>query len=157
MLTTATHDTKRGEDARARLAALSEFPEEWARQLTLWSRILRGPGAADDVDPNLQPDHNDEYLLYQVLLGSWPAELLDEQACAGEPLAAFAERVRATMLKSMREARVHTSWAFPNAAYEEAMAGLVDGGPHRQPCRRLSTRPAAVRAPGGDARVCATA
>ncbi|MGA8708356.1 MAG: malto-oligosyltrehalose synthase [Steroidobacteraceae bacterium] len=125
MLTTATHDTKRGEDARARLAALSEYPEEWSRQVLLWSRILRGPPPSDGVDPNLQPDHNDEYLLYQVLLGSWPAALLDEQACAGEPLAAFAERVRATMLKSMREARVHTSWAFPNPGYEDAMGGLI--------------------------------
>jgi len=129
MLTTATHDTKRGEDSRARLAALSEYPEEWTRQVNVWSRILRGPGAQSDViEAILRPDRNDEYLLYQQLLGSWPAELLDEQRCHGAPLQAYAERVSAAMLKSMREARVHTSWAFPNAPYEEAMANLIAAG-----------------------------
>ena len=122
MLATATHDTKHGEDARARLAALSEFPEEWARQVNVWARILRGPNSSP------QPDRNDEYHLYQLLLGTWPCELLDEQHCHGEPLQAYAERVRQTMLKSVREARVHTSWAFPNAPYEEAMSALIDTG-----------------------------
>ena len=126
MLATATHDTKRGEDARARLAALSEYPEEWSRHVNHWTRILRGPGAQFDViESILRPDRNDEYLLYQQLLGSWPAELLDEQRCVGVPLGEYAERVQATMLKSMREARVHTSWAFPDAAYENAMANLI--------------------------------
>jgi (1->4)-alpha-D-glucan 1-alpha-D-glucosylmutase len=127
MLATSTHDTKRGEDARARLAALSEFPLEWARQVPVWSRILRGPAATptEAAEP-LEPDSNDEYLLYQVLLGSWPGELLEEQQCHGEPLREFATRVRATMLKSMRESRVHTSWAFPNARYEDAMGALID-------------------------------
>jgi (1->4)-alpha-D-glucan 1-alpha-D-glucosylmutase len=129
MLATATHDTKRGEDARARLAALSEYPEEWLRQVNLWTRILRGPGAQSDViEALLRPDRNDEYLLYQQLLGSWPAELLDEATCQGAPLQAYAERVRTTMLKCMREARVHTSWAFPNASYEEAMTNLIAAG-----------------------------
>jgi (1->4)-alpha-D-glucan 1-alpha-D-glucosylmutase len=129
MLATATHDTKRGEDARARLAALSEFPEEWTRQVNIWTRILRGPGAsAEPAETALQPDRNDEYLLYQVLLGSWPSELLDERQCGEQALQAFTERVHQTMLKSMREARVHTSWAFPNAAYEEAMSALIDIG-----------------------------
>jgi len=122
MLTTATHDTKRGEDARARLAALSEYSDEWSRQVTLWSRILRGPEPAAQT----LPDHNDEYALYQVLLGSWPATLLDETDCAGDALVDFAGRVRATMRKSMREARVHTSWAFPDAGYENAMMQLID-------------------------------
>jgi (1->4)-alpha-D-glucan 1-alpha-D-glucosylmutase len=127
MLCTATHDTKRGEDARARLAALSEYPEEWAHQVGIWSRILRGPAVAREVaDSVLQPDRNDEYLLYQQLLGSWPPELLEDAACRDETLHAYAERVRATMLKSMREARVHTSWPFPNADYEDAMAQLID-------------------------------
>jgi len=127
MLATSTHDTKRGEDARARLAALSEFPQEWARQVPIWSRILRGPGATNDAAGELlEPDRNDEYLLYQVLLGSWPSELLEEQHCQGEPLKVYSERVRATMLKSMREARLYTSWAFPNARYEDAMSALID-------------------------------
>ncbi|HXR19547.1 MAG TPA: malto-oligosyltrehalose synthase [Steroidobacteraceae bacterium] len=129
MLATATHDTKRGEDARARLAALSEFPEEWARHVSVWARILRGPNAQLGAgDAALQPDRNDEYFLYQLLLGSWPSELLDEQQCESAALGAYAERVQQTMLKSMREARVHTSWAFPNAPYEEAMKALIESG-----------------------------
>jgi len=129
MLATATHDTKRGEDARARLAALSEFPEEWARHVNLWARILRGPNAQLGAgDAALQPDRNDEYFLYQLLLGSWPSELLDEPPCESAALGAYAERVQQTMLKSMREARVHTSWAFPNIPYEEAMKALIDSG-----------------------------
>jgi (1->4)-alpha-D-glucan 1-alpha-D-glucosylmutase len=127
MLATSTHDTKRGEDARARLAALSEFPHEWAHQIPVWSRILRGPGVTTDGSGELlEPDRNDEYLLYQVLLGSWPGELLEQQYCQGEPLRVYSERVRATMLKSMREARVYTSWAFPNARYEDSMNALID-------------------------------
>jgi (1->4)-alpha-D-glucan 1-alpha-D-glucosylmutase len=73
MLGTSTHDTKRGEDARARLAVLSEMPEEWARQTQAWSRILRA--RRGDVEGTAPPDRNDEYLLYQLLLGAWPAEL----------------------------------------------------------------------------------
>ncbi len=127
MLATATHDTKRGEDARARLAALSEFPEEWRQQVPVWSRLLHESAAAPaTAGAPPEPDRNDEYLLYQVLLGSWPAELLDEAAGRGEPLEAFAARVRATMEKSLREARVHTSWAFPAVHYEAAMAALID-------------------------------
>lgn len=122
MLTTATHDTKRGEDARARLAALSEYPEEWARNVALWNRVLRGPETSVPV----QPDLNDEYGLYQQLLGSWPAELLEERACDPDSLAEFAGRVRATARKSMREARTHTSWAFPDSVYENAMMQLID-------------------------------
>jgi (1->4)-alpha-D-glucan 1-alpha-D-glucosylmutase len=124
MLTTATHDTKRGEDTRARLAALSEYADEWARQLSVWSRILRGPQLS--AEAALRPDRNDEYLLYQLLAGTWPCELLQLEAPGDERLAAYAERIRQTMLKSLREARVHTGWSFPNAEYEEAMTTLVD-------------------------------
>jgi (1->4)-alpha-D-glucan 1-alpha-D-glucosylmutase len=124
MLATATHDTKRGEDTRARLAALSEFAEDWVHQLPVWTRILRGPAAA--ADSELRPDRNDEYLLYQLLAGTWPCELLQLESPDDERLRAYAERVRQAMLKSMREARVHTGWAFPNAEYEEAMMGMID-------------------------------
>ncbi|HEY3730419.1 MAG TPA: malto-oligosyltrehalose synthase [Steroidobacteraceae bacterium] len=124
MLATATHDTKRGEDARARLAALSEYAEDWARQLPVWTRILRGPPGPADTE--LQPDRNDEYLLYQLLAGSWPCELLDVESPEDARLGEFAQRVRATMLKSIREARVHTGWGFPNGVYEDATMSLVD-------------------------------
>ena len=73
MLGTSTHDTKRGEDTRARLAALSELPDEWTRQVQTWSRILRA--RRGDVEGTAPPDRNDEYLFYQLLLGAWPAEL----------------------------------------------------------------------------------
>jgi len=129
MLTLATHDTKHGADARARLAALSQFAAEWRAQLPVWSRILRGPNAQPEALE--RPDRNDEYLLYQLLLGSWPCELLGDDAAAdagadAEALGAFAVRVRAAMTKSMREARLHTNWAFPDAQYEEAMGALID-------------------------------
>ena len=124
MLATSTHDTKRGEDCRARLAALSEYAEEWTRQLPVWTRILRGPPSS--AESELRPDRNDEYLLYQLLAGTWPCELLQLETPDDERLRPYAERIRQTMLKSMREARVHTGWAFPNAEYEEAMMTLVD-------------------------------
>jgi (1->4)-alpha-D-glucan 1-alpha-D-glucosylmutase len=124
MISTATHDTKRGEDTRARLAALAELPEEWGRQLAVWSRILRGP--LSDTSEPLQPDRNDEYLFYQILLGSWPPELLDVGNFDGEALRPYCERVKRTMTKSMREARVHSSWASPNGPYEEATLAFVD-------------------------------
>ena len=73
MLSTSTHDTKRGEDTRARLAVLSEMPEEWARQVRAWSRILRA--RRGDVEGTAPPDRNDEYLFYQLLLGTWPRGL----------------------------------------------------------------------------------
>jgi (1->4)-alpha-D-glucan 1-alpha-D-glucosylmutase len=123
MLTLATHDTKRGADARARLAALSEMSEEWRAQLPIWSRIVRGPSAQDSAG---RPDRNDEYLLYQLLLGSWPCELLDAEHLDESAMKAYAERVRGAMIKSLREARVHTNWAFPNTDYEEATLALVE-------------------------------
>src|SRR5581483_5942036 len=78
MLTTATHDTKRGEDTRARLAVLSEMPDEWTRHVQAWSRILRA--RRGDVEGTGAPDRNDEYMLYQLLAGTWPVELLGEAA-----------------------------------------------------------------------------
>jgi (1->4)-alpha-D-glucan 1-alpha-D-glucosylmutase len=123
MLTIATHDTKRGADARARLAALSELAGEWRAQLPVWSRILRGP-TAQSTDPE-RPDRNDEYLLYQLLLGSWPCELLRDEP-DDEALQAYAGRIRSAMTKSMREARLHTNWAFPDGDYEQAMTALID-------------------------------
>ncbi|MCK8783020.1 malto-oligosyltrehalose synthase [Roseomonas sp. NAR14] len=123
MLGTSTHDTKRGEDVRARLAVLSEMPEEFARQVQAWSRILRA--RRGDVEGTAPPDRNDEYLLYQLLLGSWPAELTGTGVPGAEALAAYAERIAGAMMKSMREAKVHSTWAAPNAAYEEATMGFA--------------------------------
>jgi (1->4)-alpha-D-glucan 1-alpha-D-glucosylmutase len=126
MLTTSTHDTKRGEDTRARLAVLSELPEEWAKQVQAWSKILRA--RRGDIGTSAPPDRNDEYLFYQLLVGTWPAELtgvgvdLDPEA-----LSVYAERVKGAMTKSMREAKVHSTWASPNTAYECAVLSFVEG------------------------------
>jgi (1->4)-alpha-D-glucan 1-alpha-D-glucosylmutase len=116
MLATATHDTKRGEDARARLAVISEMPEEWSRQVTLWSRMLRGPEGA--TGPDAWPDPNDEYAFYQVLLGAWPVELMADVR-EPEAMQAFCERVEGAMIKAVREAKVHTTWVRPDETYEE--------------------------------------
>jgi len=123
MLSTSTHDTKRGEDTRARLAVLSEMPEEWARQVQMWNRILRA--RRGDIEGTAPPDRNDEYLFYQLLLGAWPAELTGVERPVAEELRSFAERVEGAMVKSMREAKLHSTWASPSTAYEEAMLGFV--------------------------------
>ena len=122
MLATSTHDTKRGEDTRARLAVLSELPQDWAKQVEIWSRILRA--GRGDVEGTAPPDPNDEYMFYQMLVGSWPVELLGPSPDA-EGLAAYAERIKGALIKSLREAKAHSTWAAPNPAYEEAMLGLA--------------------------------
>ncbi|WP_448206338.1 malto-oligosyltrehalose synthase [Azospirillum sp. sgz302134] len=125
MLGTTTHDTKRGEDTRARLYALSEMPDEWERQIQTWSRLLRA--RRGDVEGTAPPDRNDEYLFYQLLLGAWPAELtgVDPSSLDPHTMTEFAERIAGAMTKSMREAKVHTTWAAPNEAYESAMLSFV--------------------------------
>jgi (1->4)-alpha-D-glucan 1-alpha-D-glucosylmutase len=123
MLGTSTHDTKRGEDTRARLAILSEMPDEWARQVQTWSRIVRA--RRGDVEGTAPPDRNDEYLLYQLLIGSWPAELTGTGRPSDEALLAYGERIRGAMEKSMREGKLHSSWAAPDTAYEDAMLGFA--------------------------------
>jgi (1->4)-alpha-D-glucan 1-alpha-D-glucosylmutase len=126
MLASTTHDTKRSEDARARLALLSEMPREWERRVALWARLNRLRRGEVDGEP--APDRNDEYLFYQTLVGAWPLDL-----SPGDPerVAQFAERVQGTMTKAVREAKERTSWSNPNAAYEAALgrfiAGALDG------------------------------
>lgn len=124
MLAGSTHDTKRGEDARARLAALSEIPEEWGRQVGQWSRLLRA--RRGDMADDAPPDRNDEYLFYQMLVGSWPVELLGEAEPDPAALGAYAGRIKGALVKSMREAKLRSSWAAPNAAYEAAMLGFAE-------------------------------
>ncbi len=123
MTTTATHDTKRGEDARARLNVLSEIPLEWRRAVMQWRRINAIRRTA--VDREWAPDTNDEYLLYQTLTGSWPAEALDAPIPREAP-GDFVGRLKAFMLKAIREAKTHTSWLNQNHAYEDAVAVFVE-------------------------------
>ncbi|HSN42194.1 MAG TPA: malto-oligosyltrehalose synthase [Burkholderiales bacterium] len=118
MVTTSTHDTKRSEDVRARINVLSEMPAIWKLRLSRWSRLNRN--RKREVDKRPAPSRNDEYLLYQTLLGIWPLEMPDQKR-----LHALGERVEAYMLKVVREAKIHSSWINPNSAYEEALRHFV--------------------------------
>jgi (1->4)-alpha-D-glucan 1-alpha-D-glucosylmutase len=113
---TATHDTKRGEDVRARLNVLSEIPQEWSRTLKNWTRHNRGKKST--LKRRKAPDRNDEYLFYQTLLGAWPF--------AEEEVAAFRSRLADYLVKAVREAKVHTAWLVPDTAYEEAFLAFAE-------------------------------
>jgi (1->4)-alpha-D-glucan 1-alpha-D-glucosylmutase len=121
MLATATHDTKRGEDARARLNVLSEIPDEWGRCLTTWARINASNRTILEGRP--APDRNEEYLFYQALIGAWPAGAVDARRAADDALVA---RLREYLLKALREAKVHTSWITQDQPYEEAVVRFVE-------------------------------
>jgi (1->4)-alpha-D-glucan 1-alpha-D-glucosylmutase len=118
LLATSTHDTKRSEDVRARLNALSELAGEWQAALARWGRLNSSKKAVVEDKP--APDRNDEYLLYQTLLGAWPAE-----PAPSETVAQFRERVAAYMQKATKEAKVHTSWVNPNEEYDAAVQQFV--------------------------------
>lgn len=121
LLATSTHDTKRGEDARARLAVLSEIGDEWTRHVALWSRILRA--RRGDVEGRAPPDRRDEYAFYQLLVSTWPAELLG--GWGGEVHQAYIQRITAAMIKGVREAKQHSGWGEPNDAYEGAVKTFI--------------------------------
>lgn len=118
MLTLTTHDTKRGEDARARIDALSDIAPEWRAALMRWRKFNDAKKSL--VDGELAPDRNDEYLFYQTLVGAWPGGSLD-----GAEFAGFRERIAAYMQKAIKEAKVHTSWVNPNEAYDRAVEKFV--------------------------------
>jgi (1->4)-alpha-D-glucan 1-alpha-D-glucosylmutase len=113
LLALSTHDTKRSEDVRARINALSEIPEQWKDLVLRWSR--RNKRKKLKVDGELAPSRNDEYFLYQTLLGTWPGRSL-----AGTELDAYVTRICEYMTKALREAKVHSSWISPNEPYESA-------------------------------------
>jgi (1->4)-alpha-D-glucan 1-alpha-D-glucosylmutase len=117
---TATHDTKRGEDVRARLNVLSELPQDWARALPRWGRLNRRHRV--QLDDVTAPDRNDEYLFYQTLVGAWPLEPF-----AGRVAEEFVARMQAYMQKATHEAKVHTSWVNPNPAYDDGVRRFVAG------------------------------
>ena len=124
LLATATHDHKRGEDTRLRIDALSEVPADWSRALRRWSRLNRNRRREDGRSA---PSANDEYLLYQTLVGTWPIAWRDAGAVAPEAYAAYIERIVAYMEKAIREAKLHTSWSNADPAYEEATRAFVRG------------------------------
>jgi (1->4)-alpha-D-glucan 1-alpha-D-glucosylmutase len=112
----STHDTKRSEDVRARINVLSEMPAQWREHVTRWQEMnakFRTSPAHDNVAPSV----NDEYLLYQTLIGAWTSP--------GDPQ--LGDRIKAYMIKATREAKVHTSWTNPSQPYETAMERFIDG------------------------------
>lgn len=118
LLATATHDHKRGEDTRARLAVLSERSHWYAEQIELW-RALARPLRNDDQ----LPSSADELILYQALLGSWPLELRDDDQAG---FADYAKRVWQWQQKALREAKLQSSWSAPNEAYENAAQAFTE-------------------------------
>lgn len=113
---TSTHDSKRGEDVRARLNILSEIPKEWARRIRIWKQINRRHKTI--VDGQLVPEANVEYGLYQTLLGAYPFGTFD--------LAEFRERMKSYAVKAVREAKTSTSWLLPDVDYEKAVVSFVE-------------------------------
>jgi (1->4)-alpha-D-glucan 1-alpha-D-glucosylmutase len=114
MTATATHDTKRGEDARARLAALTEIAGEWTSTAAKW-KVLNAPHLVADGDMRA-PSVTAEYMLYQTLLGAWPIGGFDDD---------FIERITAYALKAAREGKEETSWLNPNEAYEAGLQSFI--------------------------------
>lgn len=115
MNTTSTHDTKRSEDVRARINVLSEMPEAWAEKLRKWCDWNRAKKTVVGGHP--VPDVSVEIFLYQTLLGAWP---LNEQE-----VPEFKERLEGYLIKSAREAKVHSNWLDPNTDYENALTGFA--------------------------------
>jgi len=118
MLCTATHDSKRGADLRVRIDALSHRADAWRRHLARWSRLNRIRKRRVGDEP--APDRNDEYLIYQTLLGAWPAQADDAHALAG-----LGARLEGYLVKAVREAKRRTSWLNPDAEYEDAVVHFV--------------------------------
>ncbi|RMH02998.1 MAG: malto-oligosyltrehalose synthase, partial [Nitrospirae bacterium] len=116
---TSTHDTKRGEDVRARINVLSELPKEWKSCVSRWHRMNKKHKTMLDDQP--VPDRNEEYFLYQTLIGAWPFEPLDPQSYT-----TFCERMHAYFHKALKEAKLHTSWVNPQEAYEQAVHRFLE-------------------------------
>jgi (1->4)-alpha-D-glucan 1-alpha-D-glucosylmutase len=119
LITTSTHDTKRSEDVRARINVFSEIPDEWRKRLIFWRRLNKKNKVV--VDGQIVPDLNEEYLLYQTLIGAWPIGQMNED---GYEL--FKKRIKDYMLKASREAKVNTSWINPNTFYEDALMVFIE-------------------------------
>jgi (1->4)-alpha-D-glucan 1-alpha-D-glucosylmutase len=117
LLTTSTHDTKMSEDARARLLALAELPEEWAAHLETWHNLNRE--ARQEIEGRAAPDHREEYLLYQALLAAWPlgATHADDE---------FLQRMKAYLNKAQGEAKLNTAWTYPHEKWLAASASFIE-------------------------------
>jgi (1->4)-alpha-D-glucan 1-alpha-D-glucosylmutase len=115
--TTATHDTKRGEDVRLRIDALSEIPGEWAERIRRWAELGAPFSTVDDGEQH--PDANDQMLLFQTLVGTFP----DDEKVSDE----YQARIAQYLEKALREAKVHSSWTNPDEGYEQAVKSYAAG------------------------------
>jgi (1->4)-alpha-D-glucan 1-alpha-D-glucosylmutase len=113
---TSTHDTKRSEDVRARISVLTEMPDLWSQKVRQWKQI--NAEFKSECHGISAPDANDEYLLYQTLIGAMPFEK--------ELYGDFKERIKQYVIKVVREAKEHSTWAEPNEQYEQAFCRFVD-------------------------------
>jgi (1->4)-alpha-D-glucan 1-alpha-D-glucosylmutase len=120
LICTNTHDTKRGDDTRARISVLSEIPRQWRKAVNRWSRLNRRHRC--EVDGKTAPSRNDEYLFYQSLIGVWPITPLGDK-----DLSALADRLASYMEKATHEAKIHTSWINPSTEYDAAIRNFVHG------------------------------
>ncbi len=140
MLASSTHDTKRSEDTRARIIALSELPDKWQASLLTWREMNAAHKTTIEGEPSQAPDPNEEYLLYQILLGTWPvgAKGKDPQPTADAPstksqFAALSEaehteyvtRIQEYMTKAIKEAKVNSSWVQPNEAWDKGVRDFI--------------------------------
>ncbi len=115
LLATSTHDTKRSEDVRARIAAISEIPELWRRSLVRWRALNHK--RKQHIDGEFAPDPNEEYLLYQTLLGSWPFD--------GNADEHYVARIQDYMTKAVKEAKINSSWIQPHEAWDSAVREFI--------------------------------
>jgi (1->4)-alpha-D-glucan 1-alpha-D-glucosylmutase len=115
MNATSTHDTKRGEDVRARINVLSEIPELWETNIKRWSKLNRRKKKS--IRGMAVPDKNDEYFLYQTLVGAMPFDMNDSGS--------FNARLNDYIIKAVREAKVHTAWLTPDTDYEENFIAFI--------------------------------
>jgi (1->4)-alpha-D-glucan 1-alpha-D-glucosylmutase len=129
LLATSTHDTKRSEDVRARMVAISEVPQLWRSSLQRWRVINRR--WKRDLDEATAPDANEEYLFYQTLLGTWPMDTAGR--AEPSPTPEYIARIQAYMAKALKEAKINTSWIQPNqpwdAATNDFVAQVLDPSP----------------------------
>ncbi|KAM3096064.1 malto-oligosyltrehalose synthase [Phormidesmis sp. 146-35] len=116
MNATATHDTKRGEDMRARINVLSEIPEEWAQQVNVWMTLNQSQKTK--LDGLEMPDRNDEYFFYQTLVGAFPFDQTGQTD--------LVDRLKEYIVKAIREAKVNTTWLTNNTEYETAFTRFVE-------------------------------
>lgn len=124
MLATSTHDSKRSEDVRARIDVLSEIPSIWRRKLGRWRDWNRNKKT--NTEDLVAPTRNDEYLLYQTLVGTWPADSVNEKQWDD-----YTERIEQYMVKAVREAKEYTRWANQDSDYEQALSTFVRSILHR--------------------------